>query len=66
MNRRNIFILAVVTAFVAACASVDTRTAEKRDDSGSRIVGSREVKTIGNKQDIQDMMGRGSIVTTGH
>lgn len=66
MNRRNVLILAIVAAFVAACASVDTRTAEKRDDSSARPSGSREVQTISKKQDIQDMMGRSSVITTGH
>ena len=70
MNRYNLLAAAIAVLLVAGCASVATQTSEPQQDktyvTGSRLPArdggaSADVKSIGNKQGIDDMMQRGSI-----
>ncbi len=69
MNRYTLLLAAIGVAFVVGCASVATQPAEPQQDkdyvTGSRLPSrdrdsSASVKSIENKQGIDDMMGRGS------
>ena len=70
MNRYTLPVAAIAVAFAAGCASVATQPAEPQQDKGY-VTGSRlpsrdrdssaSVKSIENKQGIDDMMQRGSI-----
>jgi len=69
MNRYSLLLAAIGGTFVASCASVATQPAEPQQDkdyvTGSRLPSrdrdsSASVKSIENKQGIDDMMGRGS------
>lgn len=71
MNRYTLPLVAIAAIFVAGCAStpITNRAAEAQDEK-TRVTGSRlptrdrdssaSVKSIENKQGIDDMMGRGS------
>jgi len=69
MNRYNLLLATIAATFVAGCAStpIVNSAAEAQDDK-TRVTGSRlpardssaSVKSIENKQGIDDMMGRGS------
>ena len=71
MNRYNLLLATIAATFVAGCAStpIVNPAAEAQDDK-TRVTGSRlpardrdssaSVKSIENKQGIDDMMGRGS------
>jgi hypothetical protein len=65
MNRCNLLVATIALTFFAGCASVNTRTADS-GDGGTVVTGSRipvrnggitsDVKTITNKEGIDDMM----------
>ena len=71
MNRYNLLLATIAATFVAGCASTPiTQPAESQDDkthvTGTRLPtrdrdSSASVKSIENKQGIDDMMQRGSI-----
>jgi hypothetical protein len=65
MNRYDLLLATIAAVLIAGCASVTTQTAEPQRDktviTGSRLpvregATSAEVKSIGNKQGIDDMM----------
>jgi len=65
MSRCNLLAATIALGFVAGCASVNTPTADS-GDGGTKVTGSRipvrnggttsDVKTITNKEGIDDMM----------
>ena len=68
MNRYQLLVAAVGTAFVAGCASVDKQAAAQDDDktyvTGSRIpvrggTGSGSVKATTSRQEIDQMLHKG-------
>ena len=70
MNRSDLLFATIAAIVVVGCASVATQTSEPQQDktyvTGSRLPArdggtSADVKSIGNKQGIDDMMQRGSI-----
>jgi hypothetical protein len=71
MNRYTLLLATIAATFVAGCASAPiTNPAAEAQDEKTRVTGSRlpsrdrdssaSVKSIENKQGIDDMMGRGS------
>jgi hypothetical protein len=71
MNRYDLLLATIAVVLVAGCASVTTQTAEPERDktvvTGSRLparegAGAADVKAIGTKEGIDDMMKRGSII----
>jgi hypothetical protein len=71
MNRYNLLFATIAATFVAGCASVTTQPSGPQDDksyvTGSRLPAreggtSASVKAIENKQGIDDMMQRGSVI----
>ena len=71
MNRYNLLLATIAATFVAGCASTPiANPAAEAQDEKTRVTGSRlptrdrdssaSVKSIENKQGIDDMMGRGS------
>jgi uncharacterized protein YceK len=70
MNRYNLLLAAIAVVLVTGCASVTTQTAEAQQDktvvTGSRLPAregaNADVKSIGTKEGIDDMMKRGSII----
>ena len=71
MNRYDLLLATIAVVLVAGCASVTTQTAEPERDktvvTGSRLparegAGATDVKSIGTKEGIDDMMKRGSII----
>ena len=72
MNRYTLLFAAIAAAVFAGCASTPiTNAAAEAQDEKTRVTGSRlpsrdrdssaSVKSIENKQGIDDMMGRGSL-----
>lgn len=72
MNRCTLLFAAIAATFVAGCASTPIiNSAAEAQDEKTRVTGSRlptrdrdssaSVKSIENKQGIDDMTGRGSI-----
>jgi PBP1b-binding outer membrane lipoprotein LpoB len=71
MNRYDLLLAAIAVVLVAGCVSVTTQTVESQQDktivTGSRLPAregatSADVKSIGTKEGIDDLMKRGSII----
>jgi PBP1b-binding outer membrane lipoprotein LpoB len=71
MNRYDLLLATIAAVLIAGCASVTTQTAEPQQDktvvTGSRLparegAASADVKSIGSKEGIDDMMKRGSVI----
>jgi uncharacterized protein YceK len=71
MNRYDLFLATIVAVLIAGCASVTTQTAEAQQDktvvTGSRLPArdgatSADVKSIGTKEGIDDMMNRSNVI----
>ena len=71
MNRIDLLLATIAATFIAGCASVPPQRSEPQQDKGY-VTGSRlpardgdssaSVKSIENKQGIDDMMQRGNII----
>ena len=74
MNRYQLLVATIGTAFVAGCASTDREAAVPDEDktyvTGSRIpvrdgTGPRDVKSTSSKEGVDDMLRKGGSTTGG-